>query len=132
MTDVFRGGFLRSPAGELIVENQPWTAFSALDLDETEEEVKDEPGRVGGWYIYNAAATAVFVKFYNATAASVEVGTTTSQFTVGIPAGQAANVEFARGIEFDTAITIAAVTGAADSSSFGPAANELVAVVLYD
>lgn len=105
--------------------------FRSLDLDETEEEVKGTAGQVFGWYLHNNASTVLYVKFYNATAASVTVGTTTPVMTIPVPAGSGANVEFTNGIAFSTAITVACTTGVADNDTTGAGANELVANILY-
>lgn len=105
--------------------------FRSLDLDETEEDVKTAAGKLYGWYIFNAAASTRYVKFYNATAASVTVGSTTPVLTVPIPAGSAANVEYTNGIPFSTAICVAATTGVADSDTGAPAANDVVVNIFY-
>ncbi|MCW0193402.1 MAG: hypothetical protein OJJ55_19145 [Rhodococcus sp.] len=108
-----------------------YTIFRSIDLDETEEEIKASAGQVFGWYIFNAAASTRYVKFYNATAASVTVGTTTPVLTIPIPAGAAANVFSETGIAFGTAISAAATTGVADSDVGAPAANDVVINVFY-
>lgn len=123
-------------AGTVAVNAKPATSggltiFRSIDLDETEEEVKSSTGQVYGWYLYNNAAATTYVKFYNATAASVVVGTTIPVLTIPVPAGSAANVEFTNGIAFSTAITVAATTGVADSDTGAPAANDLIANILY-
>jgi hypothetical protein len=105
--------------------------FRTLDADETEEDVKTSAGQLYGYYIYNDGAAEVYVKFYNATAANVTVGSTTPVLTIPIPAGSAANVEWTNGIAFGTAITIAATTGVADADTAAPAANQVVANVFY-
>lgn len=105
--------------------------FRSIDLDETEEEAKATAGQVYGWYIYNAASSVRYVKLYNATAASVTVGTTTPVMTIPIPATSGANVEFTNGIAFSTAITAAATTGVADSDTGAPGANEVIINLLY-
>lgn len=102
-----------------------------LDIDETEDEIKGSAGQVFGWYFYNDGAAEVYVKFYNATAANVTVGTTTPVFTLGIPAGAAANVFSEIGIAFSTAITVAATTGIAVADATAPAANQVSGVVFY-
>jgi len=107
------------------------TIFRSIDLDETEEEAKGTAGQVYGWYIYNTASSVRFVKLYNATAASVSVGTTTPVMTIPIPATSGANVEFTNGIAFSTAITAAATTGVADSDTGAPGANEVIINLLY-
>ena len=108
-----------------------YTIFRSIDLDETEEEIKATAGQLFGWYIFNAAATTHYVKFYNATAANVTVGTTTPVLTIPVPAGSAANVEFSVGIAFGTAITAAATTGIADADTGAPAANAVTLNAFY-
>lgn len=107
------------------------TIFRSIDLDETEEEAKGTAGQVYGWYIYNTASSVRYVKLYNATAASVTVGTTTPVMTIPIPPTSGANVEFTNGIAFSTAITAAATTGVADSDTGAPGANEVIINLLY-
>jgi hypothetical protein len=122
--------------GEQITSLEPkafggCSVYKTLDLDETEEDVKTTAGSLYGWHIFNAAATTRYIKFYNATAANVTVGTTTPVMTVPIPAGAAANVEFSNGIGFSTAICIAATTGVADNDTGAPAANDVIMNVFY-
>jgi hypothetical protein len=105
--------------------------FRSLDLDETEEDVKTSAGQVFGWYFYNDGAAEAYVKFYNATAANVTVGTTTPVLTIPIPAGAAANVFTDIGIAFGTAISVAATTAVADNDTAAPAANQVVANIFY-
>jgi hypothetical protein len=123
-----------------IVVNQPHAAggasiFRSLDLDETEEEVKATAGTVYGWYIANTATATRFVKFYNATAANVTVGTTTPVLTLPIPGNSsddiAANLLGGVGIAFDTAITVAATTALADNDTGAPAANDVIINLFY-
>jgi hypothetical protein len=87
----------------------------SADIDETEEEVKASAGKVYGWAVYNDNSTEIFLQFWNATAANVTPGTTTPLVTFPLPAGGAANVEFANGITFDTAICVGATTGFSDA-----------------
>jgi hypothetical protein len=105
--------------------------FRSIDLDESEEEVKATAGQVFGWYIQNKNAATLFVKFYNATAANVTVGTTTPVMTLPIPTGSAANVMSDIGIAFSTAITVAATTGVADADTGAPAANDCIVNIFY-
>jgi hypothetical protein len=108
-----------------------YTIFRSLDLDETEEDIKTSAGQVFGWYIFNAAASTRFVKFYNATAANVTVGSTTPVLTIPVPAGSAANVFSETGIAFGTAISAAATTAVADADTGAPSANDVVINVFY-
>jgi len=114
---------------------EEWLIHRSLDLDESEEEIKGTAGKVGGWYFFNAAITIRYIKFYNATAANVTVGTTTPIMTIPIPAqssgGIAANVLSNKGIGFSTAISIAATTGVADTDTGAPGVNEVIVNVFY-
>lgn len=105
--------------------------YRTIDLDESEEEVKASAGQLFGWYLYNAAASARYLKFYNATAANVTVGSTTPVLTIPVAAGAAANVEFSNGIAFGTAISVAVTTGLADADTGAPAANDFIINILY-
>lgn len=125
---------------KVITNPQPHTTgglsiFRSLDLDETEEEVKATAGQVYGWFIANLATSTRFVKFYNATAANVTVGTTTPVITLPIPGNStddvAANALGGMGIVFDTAITVAATSALADADTTAPGANDVVINLFY-
>jgi len=125
---------------KVIVNPQPHTAgglsiFRSLDLDETEEDVKTSAGQVYGWAVTNTATTTRWLKFYNATAANVTVGSTTPVITWGIPGNSsddvAANALGGMGIAFDTAICVAATTGVADADTGAPSANDLIVNIFY-
>jgi hypothetical protein len=111
------------------------TVFRSIDLDETEEEVKGTAGTVYGWYMSNSSSSIRYVKFYNATAANVTVGTTTPVLTFLLPAnstsGVGANALGSVGIAFGTAITVAATTGVADNDTGAPGANEVIVNLFY-
>lgn len=118
------------------VSLQPRTAngcdiFRSLDLDETEEEVKASAGNVFGYYFHNKAATTMWLKFYNATAANVTVGTTTPVMTLGLPAGASGNVGLPYPVSFGTAISVAVTTAIADSDTGAPAANDVSINIFY-
>lgn len=124
-----------------IVTPQPHTAgglsiFRSIDLDETEEEAKATAGCVYGMWVTNTATSTRFIKFYNATAANVTVGTTTPVITIGIPGNSSDDVSGnfgpgGMGITFDTAITVAATTGVADADTGAPGANEVLINLFY-
>lgn len=99
--------------------------FRSLDLDESEEEVKATAGQVYGWVVHNANAATLYMKFYNATAADVSVGTTTPALTVPVsPVSEGQVFSIPMGIEFDTAITVAVTTGVADADTGAPAGSD--------
>lgn len=109
--------------------------FRSIDLDESEEEVKSTAGTVYGVLFSNMATSTRFLKFYNATAASVTVGSTTPVLTLALPGNSSDDisgmVSFPQGIAFSTAITVAATTGIADSDTGAPSANDVIVNILY-
>ena len=125
---------------KVITQPQPHTAgglsiFRSLDLDETEEDVKTSAGQVYAVWFSNMATTTRFLKFYNATAANVTVGTTTPVLTLALPGNSSDDISgvfsSTMGIAFDTAITVAATTGLADNDTGAPAANDVICNVFY-
>jgi len=109
--------------------------FRSIDLDESEEEVKGTAGQVFGMWVSNLATSTRFIKFYNATAANVTVGTTTPVITWAIPGNSTDDIsavfESTMGIAFGTAITVAATTGVADNDTGAPGANEVLVNIFY-
>lgn len=110
--------------------------FRSLDLDETEEEVKATAGQVYGCWFTNTATATRWLKFYNATAANVTVGTTTPVITLGLPGNTSDDIAGvlmggAHGIAFGTAITVAVTTGVADNDTGAPGANDVILNVFY-
>lgn len=102
-----------------------------IDVDETEDAIKASAGTLWGYFFANLASSVRFVKLYDATVASVTVGSTTPFLTLPIPAGAAGHIDLARGIPFATAITVAATTGIGDADAGAPGANEVVFNAYY-
>lgn len=121
---------------KLITTPQPHTAggltiFRSIDIDESEEEVKASAGQLYSIAAFNRTAAPLYLKFYNATAANVTVGTTTPVLTFVVPAnadsdGAGFVLEKQYGWAFDTAITVACTTGVADNDTGAPGANDCV------
>lgn len=113
--------------------------FRSIDLDESEEEVKATAGQVYGVVFTNTATSTRFLKFYDATAASVVVGTASPPsvpvITIGLPGNASDDVSgvimFPYPIAFDTAITVAATTAVADTDTGAPGANEVIVNIFY-
>jgi len=111
--------------------------YKTIDLDESEEEVSATAATVYGMWVTNTATAVRYIKFYNATAANVIVGTTVPALTVGIP-GNATDdvagvfsVPFPGGAAFGTALTIAATTLVADNDATAPGANDVIVDLFY-
>ena len=112
------------------------TPFKSIDLDESEEDVKTSAGEVCSVWVTNTATATRWVKFYNATAANVTVGTTTPLVTIGVGGNTSDDISgsFATGngcLAFGTAISVAATTGVADNDTGAPGANEVIVMVGY-
>lgn len=104
---------------------------STDDLDETEEEVKASAGQVYGYLFHNVSTSWRYLKFYNATAASVTVGVTATHFKLGLPPTSSGHIGFTHGVPFGTAITVACTTGVADSDAVAPTANDVAVTIFY-
>lgn len=113
------------------------TIFRSIDLDESEEEVKATAGTLYGGIVMNLATSLRYLKFYNATAANVTVGTTTPVLTIPIPLAASSDASGfvlpipSQGVAFSTAICVAATTGLADNDTGAPGANEVVVNLFY-
>ena len=105
--------------------------FRSLDLDESEEEVKASAGTVYWLRWHNRSTAERFLKFYNATAASVTVGTTTPVLTIPLEADSGETVAIPHGLFFSTAICVAVTTGVADADTGAPGANDVVINIGY-
>lgn len=126
-----------TPDRKIVVTHQGHTAgglsrFKTLDLDETEEDVKTSAGTVYGFYVYNAASTVRYLKWYNLAAASVTVGTTVPVETMPVPPASGIMMSPASlGIEYTVAICVAATTGLADADTGAPGTNDVFLTVWY-
>jgi hypothetical protein len=113
------------------------TPYKNIDVDESEDAVKASAGKLHWLHAMNLTASKVYLKIYNATTASVTVGTTTPDLTfplatMGDTNGAGFTINFGdAGLQFTTAITIAATTGLADNDTGAPAANAVVVNLGY-
>lgn len=93
--------------------------------------VKAQTGEIHGWYLYNAAAYAVFLKVYNS-ATIPTAGAGTPQMTIGVPAGGGANVSFVDdGIGFTAGIGFTITKLAADADTTVVVAGDLIVNLFY-
>jgi len=99
------------------------TPYKNLDIDESGDLVITGAKTLTGYYIYNNAATTLYVKFYDKATAPT-VGTDTPKLTLAIPAGAAANRT--SNITFALGFGVGATTGVADADTGAPAANDIV------
>lgn len=112
-------------------------AFNSLDLDETEEDIKTSPGQVYWINATNRTTSVRYLRFYNATAANVTVGSTATFFgPITIPANASDYTVLlsgfgGMGIEFDTAISASVTTGFAANDTGAPGTNDVIVNILY-
>lgn len=92
--------------------------------------VKPSPGQVRGYYFYNAAAYAVYLKLYNS-ATIPTAGAGTPVITIGVPAGAAGNVSFEGGILFGAGIGFTITKLPADNDTTVLVANDLILNLFY-
>ena len=126
---------------KLIVTPQPHglgglTIFKSLDLDESEEEVSATACSVYGVWVTNTATATRWLHFYNLTAANTTVGTSVPVITIGIPGNATDDIAGnfgpgGMGIQFSTALSVAATTGFADNDAGAPGANDIIIAVFY-
>lgn len=105
--------------------------FKSLDLDESEEEVKDTAGQIYWIHVTNLADAKRYLKIYDADADDVIVGTTVPNLTIPLPTnadtnGVATVINIPLGLACANAITVAATTGFADNDTGAPGANEII------
>ena len=107
------------------------TIYRNLDVDETEDEIKGSAGQLYWIHAMNMSNAPLYLKFWNATAANVTVGTTTPVLTVPLPTqgntnGAGTQINIPQGLVFDTAMTVGATTGVLDNSTGAPGTNEVI------
>lgn len=92
--------------------------FAKENLDETVVAVKATAGRLYGLQAINTQGAVTFVQIFDVAAGSVTLGTTVPdmQFTMVATTGYIDPPFPSQGIQFDTAITIAASTAASGAS----------------
>jgi hypothetical protein len=91
--------------------------------------VKASAGQLYGWALFNSSATAKFVKLHN-TAGTPTAGASVD-FTILVPPGSGANVEFSHGIPYATGIGYTITGAAADADTTAVAANDVLGILLY-
>lgn len=107
------------------------TIYRNLDVDETEDEIKGSAGQLYWIHAMNMSNAPLYLKFWNATAANVTVGTTTPVLTLPLPTqgntnGAGTQINIPQGLVFDTAMTVGATTGVLDNSTGAPGTNEVI------
>lgn len=98
---------------------KPDTYFSNA-VTNTAAAVKTSGGRLRHLHAANTTAAIAYVQFFNLATASVTVGTTAPKLAYMMPASSNVTIDFGdKGVEFDTAITIAVATTATGNTAAG-------------
>lgn len=97
--------------------SSPLTAYRNAALLATPVQVKSGAGRLHKYHFGNPNTTSTFVHVYNALPANVTVGTTTPLLTYMVAANSALDGFWPNSENFSTGITIAATTGASNSTA---------------
>lgn len=111
--------------------------FRSIDVDESEDEVSSSACTLFWMNVVNTTASPLYLKLYNAAAASVTVGTTTPVMTFVIPTlgdtnGVGFNIEFGpAGTAFSTGLCVACTTALADADTGAPGANACIVNLGY-
>jgi hypothetical protein len=110
--------------------DQSYTHSRQTALSNTAVAIKATAGNIYGMNIINTNATPVYIKFYNTAQVSTTVGTTAIVDMYVVPAISGSNpgtlfipIRESALYHFTTAITVACVTGIADSDNTAPAAG---------
>ncbi len=101
-----------------------WSVSSQTALTTT-VTVSGAAGKFGGYMFFNPNTAVAYLQVFD-TAGAVTLGTTTPTFVIPIPAGGAANVEFANGIAVTSGIKIAATTTATGATTVSTATTGFV------
>ena len=92
--------------------------------------IKNQPGRVLGWYIYNNNAAAMKVAFHNL--ASAPTAGANVLMSLIIPPTSGANVSLPEGIKFSVGIGLTTTAGIADADATAVGLNDLNINIFYE
>jgi hypothetical protein len=95
-----------------------WVGARMATLDTVVQRIKNQPGMLGGYFIYNPNSTASYIHFYDtANTTGVTPGTVTPKWSIGVPATAGAHIEFANGMYFSSGIAVSASTAATGNTA---------------
>lgn len=109
---------------------QPTKPHHTADLRATPQFILGKPGFVTGYFFYNAAATARFVKFVDSDVQNIAVGSTPIHQMLPLPPYSGANLRIDP-VKFSNGILMYATVNAADSDATDPTAGDVTGTVWY-
>ena len=103
--------------------------FRSFLVDRTADAISASPGNILGWNIINRHSAAIYVKFYDEAAASVDPSNDSPVLTLQVPALGSVFQE-PNGIQkiFATAISVRVVTGVTDTDNTDPGTLPLIEI----
>lgn len=103
--------------------------YKSLSVIETPAQIKSGATIVYGGLVHNENAGVRYLKFYNALAANVSVGTTVPVMTIAMRPDTITYIP--GGWRVDTGLTVVSLTGLADADTTGATANETQLTLIY-
>lgn len=104
--------------------------FNDINVGTTGVVVKNSPGQIYGWHLFNAHATdLVYLKVYDK--ATAPTSSDTPKFSIPLGALGGTGFPWTKGIEFTAGIGIRASTGVAHNDTGAPATNQVVVNIGY-
>lgn len=138
VTSISAGSNLIGDVGIGVRTSGGTTLYKNIDVDESEDQIKGSAGQLYWFIAINISTSVLYLKFYDALASNVTVGSTVPDLTIPVPTqggttdAAGMTISIPNGIEFGTAITVACTTGVADNDSGAPGANEMVLNLGYN
>jgi hypothetical protein len=116
-------------------ELQPYMVpipFRSTATGNTAVAVKASAGKIYGFNIINPHSSSIYVKFYDIAAGSVNPASDKPTYTIMV---SASGEDILRGLDvpfnFETAISMRAVTGVADTDTTAPASLPIIELDIY-
>jgi hypothetical protein len=115
---------------QIVSEFGPIQVYRNLNLTNAGSTVKNSPGVLLGWNLFNTNATVRWVKFYDKATPPL-TGVDTAKLTIPVANISFAPFNFPHGIPFANWIGISATANLPDSDNTAPPANNIIIVTLF-
>lgn len=102
--------------------------FRSLTVNSTAQAIQSNSGQITGFNIINRHTADIYVKLYNKAAGSVNAASDTPVLTLLVPASGAVHSGITRW-DFDTAVSIRAVTGSGDTDTTAPGTLPIIEIL---
>jgi hypothetical protein len=99
-----------------------WTPFLDAAQSTIVTTIKGGAGELGAYHCLNPNASAAYVQIFD-TVGAVTLGSTVPVLSLGLPASDGGNLEWAMGVHFANAIKVAVTTTATGSTAPGTAVD---------